>query len=102
MEEAIPRNSPPPGKNPVYIGCYVDADHAGNLLTSRSHTGSIIFVNNFPTIWYSKRQNIVESSSFGSEFISLQIETEMIEVLGYKLRMFGLPIDGPADVFCDN
>ena len=27
---------------------------------------------------------------------------EMIESLRYKLRMFGVPIDGPASVFCDN
>ena len=26
----------------------------------------------------------------------------MIEGLRYNLRMFGVPIDGPADVFCDN
>ena len=27
---------------------------------------------------------------------------EMIKSLRYKLRMFGIPIDGPANVFCDN
>jgi hypothetical protein len=26
----------------------------------------------------------------------------MIEALRYKLRMFGVPIDGATDVFCDN
>ena len=26
----------------------------------------------------------------------------MKEGLSYKLRMFGVPIDGPADVFCDH
>ena len=26
----------------------------------------------------------------------------MIEGLRYKLRMMGIPIDGPASVFCDN
>jgi hypothetical protein len=26
----------------------------------------------------------------------------MIEAMRYKLRMFGVPIDGPANVFCDN
>ena len=26
----------------------------------------------------------------------------MIEGLRYKLRMFGIPIDGPTNVFCDN
>ena len=27
---------------------------------------------------------------------------EIIEVLRYKLRMFGVPIDGSMNVFCDN
>ena len=26
----------------------------------------------------------------------------MMEVFYYKLRMFGVPIDGPPSVFCDN
>ena len=80
----------------------MDANHADNLLTRRSHTGIIIFVNNSPIIWYIKRQNTVDSSSFGSELIALRIATEIIEGLWYKLRMFGVAIDGPADVFCDN
>jgi hypothetical protein len=32
----------------------------------------------------------------------MRIAVEMIEALRYKLRMFGIPIDGPANVFCDN
>ena len=32
----------------------------------------------------------------------MRICTEMIEALRYKLRCFGIPIDGPAEVFCDN
>ena len=32
----------------------------------------------------------------------MRIATEMIEALRYKLRMFGVPIDGPANVYCDN
>ena len=30
------------------------------------------------------------------------IAAEVIEGLRYKLRMFGVPIDGPIHVFCDN
>jgi hypothetical protein len=32
----------------------------------------------------------------------MKIAVELIEALRYKLRMFGVPIDGPASVFCDN
>ena len=27
---------------------------------------------------------------------------EMIEAMRYKLRMFGIPIEGPTNIFCDN
>ena len=102
VSEAIPPNMPQPrGKN-VKMSCFVDADHAGNLATRRSHTGIFIFLNKSPIVWYSKRQNTVETSTFGSEIVAMRVATEMIEGLRYKLRMFGVPIDGPTDVFCDN
>lgn len=101
-EEAIPPNAPPPRGPPVVTSCWVDADHAGNILTRRSHTGFIIYLQNTPIIWFSKRQNTVESSSFGSEFIALRIAIEHIIALRYKLRMFGIELRGPTNVFCDN
>jgi hypothetical protein len=38
-QEAIPLNAPDPRGNSILISCFVDADHAGNLVTRRSHTG---------------------------------------------------------------
>ncbi len=32
----------------------------------------------------------------------MRIAVELIEGLRYKLRMFGIPIEGPTNVFCDN
>jgi hypothetical protein len=101
-QEPMPKNIPEPLGNPVDTSAYVDANHAGNLANRRSHSGILIYVNNSPILWYSKRQNTVESSSFGSEFVALRIATEMIEALRYKLRMFGVPLIGPTNVFCDN
>jgi hypothetical protein len=100
--EQLPPNMPEPRGKSVQINCFVDADHAGDVVSRRSHTGIILYVNRAPIIWYSKRQNTVETSTFGSEFIAMKIATEMIEGLRYKLRMFGVPIDGPANVFGDN
>ena len=100
--ELLPSNAPPPRGNPVQINCFVDADHAGNRVTRRSQTGILIFLNRSPIIWYSKAQNTVETSTFGSEFTALRIAVELLEGLRYKLRMFGIPIQGPANVYCDN
>ena len=102
IKEELPPNMPKPRGNSVTISCFVDSNHAGNLVTRRSHTGILIFIQNAPIIWYSKRQNTVESSTFGSEFVALRIAKEQIVALRYKLRMFGVPLEGPARVFCDN
>jgi len=80
----------------------VDADNAGNLLTHHSQTGVLIFINKAPIVWYSKRQNMVESSTFGSEFVAMQIATDLIVSLQYKLCMFGVSLLGPANMLCAN
>jgi hypothetical protein len=101
-KEDIPPNAPPPRGNAVQINCFVDADHAGNRITRRSQTGILIFLNRAPIIWYSKSQNTVESSTFGSEFTAMRIAVELLVSLRYKLRMFGVPLEGPVNTFCDN
>ena len=53
-------------------------------------------------MWYSKRQPTVEASTLGAELCALQIGNELIKALHYKLRMFGLSVDEPANIFCDN
>jgi hypothetical protein len=44
-------------------------------------------------------QAMAEAASFGSEFVALQICKALIVVLMYRLRIFGVPIDGPANIF---
>jgi hypothetical protein len=101
-EDLDPPNMPEPLGSGVRITAYVDANHAGNLVNRRSHSGFIIFTNYSPIVWFSKKQNSVESSTFGSEFNALRICTEHISALRYKLKMFGVKILGPAGVRCDN
>ena len=100
--EELPSNMPKPKGRSVVMTAFVDASHASNKVTRRSYTGFVIFVNRAPILWYSKRQNTIEASTFSSKFIALKICMEHITALRYKLRMFGVPIDGPADVLCDN
>ena len=100
--EAIPLDVPKPRGREVSMTCYVDANHAGCMVTRRSMTGVLIFVNKAPILWFSKRQNTVETSTFGSEFIAIKTATEMVEGLRYKLRMMGIPLDGPTSMLCDN
>ena len=102
VTEAIPGDMPKPRGNPMSTHCFVDASHGSDRTTRRSQTGILIFCNRAPIIWFSKRQNTVEASTFGSEFQALKNAVELVESLRYKLRMFGIPIDGASNVFCDN
>ena len=101
-DSLVPDNCPKGLGETVKITCYVDANHAGNMVTRRSHTGFVIFINSSPIIWWSKRQNTVETSTFGSEYVALRIATEQIIALRYKLSMMGIKVEDPANVFCDN
>ena len=100
--EAIPKNKPVPRGNDMSTHCFVDANHAGDTETRRSQTGILLFCNSAPILWFSKRQNSVEASTFGTEFTAMKNAVELIEALRYKLRMFGVPIEGPTNIFCDN
>ena len=101
-KEAVPDNKPMPRGKEVVMTCFVDADHAGCRETRRSHSGILIFVNRAPILWFSKRQNTVEASTYGSELLAMRLSIEMIEGLRYKLRMMGVPLTEECAVFCDN
>ena len=51
---------------------------------------------------YSKRQNTVESATFGSELVAMRTGKDLIVALRIKIKMFGCPLAGPANVYCDN
>ena len=84
------------------ITCYFDADHASDLVTRRSVTGILLFLGSTPVRWYSKRQNTVESSTYGSEFVAARISKDMVMEFRYKLRMLGVPVDKPSLLLGDN
>ena len=45
---------------------------------------------------------LVDKVAFGSEFTAMKQAIEIVKALRYKLRMFGIPMDGPANLYCDN
>ena len=101
-EEMKPDMMPAPRGRAVNTTGFVDASHGANRKTRRSHTGFVLFICKAPIIWYSKRQQTVESSAFSSEFIAMRACILAIKALQYKLRMFGIPFEGPTHVFNDN
>jgi Reverse transcriptase (RNA-dependent DNA polymerase) len=100
--EQLPPNMPPPRGKPMQMIVFADADHAGDQVSRRSRTGILLYLNWAPIIWYTKKQNLVETSTFGSEFMAAKAAVELIKGMRYKLRMLGIPLDGPAQLKMDN
>ena len=102
-EEATDPDAPDPLiEKDVQITAMVDASHGSCYDTRRSVTGYIIMVGRSIIKWYSKRQNTVESSSYGSELVAMRIAVEAILEIRYKLRMMGIKIAPTSNLLCDN
>ena len=103
-EEVLPAKdmTPKPLGKKIRITCYKDADHAHDLVTRRSVTGVLLFLNNTPVKWISQRQKTVETSTYGSELVSARVATEIILEYRNNLRMMGVEGDGPALLLGDN
>ena len=102
VKEAIPMDAPTPKGKEVVLRMYVDSDHAGDRLTRRSRTGFVIFLNSALIRALSKKQATIETSVFGAEFVALKQGLETLRGIRYKLRMMGVPIEGPSYVYGDN
>ena len=80
----------------------VDTDYGGDKVLWQLLTGIILYCISAPLIWCSKHQNTVESFTFWAKFVAFMIATELITSFCYKLQIFGISLEGPANVFCDN
>ena len=101
-KEEIPPNMPELGGQGFIMHAKVDADHASDTITRHSRTGFLVYLNCAPIYWWSKKQNSVESSSFGSKFIAMKQCCEYVHGLRYKLRMIGILCDDPTFIYGDN
>ena len=65
-------------------------------------TGILHVLNQTPIQWFSKKQNVVETATYGSEFMAARQAVEQVMDLRYTIRIMGIPLDGPAWMFGDN
>ena len=100
--EEVDERAPVPKGKMVQTTLFVDANLMHDMVTGRSCTGILKFLNQMPVDWFSKRQNQVETATYGSEFIAACQAVERIINLRYTMRLFGVPLDGPAWMFGDN
>ena len=54
----------------------VPIHHPEDKVSQWSQMDIFIFINQAPIIWYSKWQNMVETNTFGSEFIMMKIAVQ--------------------------
>ena len=102
IKEELPYDMPTPKGKVMRTTTYKDANLMHDLVTGRSMSGILHFLNQTPIQWFAKKQNTVETATYGSEFMVARQATEQIIDLRYTLRMMGIPIDGPAWLFGDN
>ena len=101
--EDLPSNAPKSKGRSVQISCSVDADNGRDQITRISRTVIFIFLNKYPIMWYSKRQNTVETYTFGSEFVAMKKAVEMIKAPKFNLQIFGIEImDNATKNFGEN
>jgi hypothetical protein len=59
-------------------------------------------VGSTPIVFESKRQNTVQTSTFGAEFTALKKAVEKVITLRYHLRSMGVQVNKPTSVWVDN
>ena len=69
-KEQLPHDAPPPLGKPVVTVSYKDANLMHDMLTGKSVTGILHFVNQTPFEWYAKKQSTVETATYGPEMVA--------------------------------
>jgi hypothetical protein len=83
FKEDIDPRFPSPLQKEFEVNKLCDSDHGHDKVTGRSITGIINFVGSTPIFWDSKRQNCVQTSTFGAEFTALKQPVEKVVMICY-------------------
>ena len=102
VSKELPANMPSPRGHLVRTTTFFDANLMHDVVTGRSCTGVLHLLNQTPSSWFSSRQGQVETACYGSEFMAARQAVEQIINIHYTLRMFGVPLDGPAWLLGNN
>ena len=102
VTELLPEDAPRSLGKSVTTISYHDANLHHNIITGRSVTGVLHFINKTPIDWYSKKQSTVETATYGSEYSSARTCVEQILDLRNTLRYLGAPIKTKSFMFGDN
>jgi hypothetical protein len=78
VKEIIPTDILEPKGKYVTLSHYFDANLYHDMVTGRSVTTILHFLNQTPMDWYLKKQATVETATFGSEFVTARTTINQI------------------------
>ena len=85
----------------VITTTFLDTKLLHDIVTGRSVTAVLLFVNMTSTDWFLPRQANADTVTYGSEFVAAKRSTEQIMDLRNTLRYLGVPIMNKAYMFGD-
>ena len=80
---------------------YSDSDFAGDINTRKSTSGYAFIISGAATVWGSKQQREVVSSTSAAEYLAANFAGKETLYSKYILRDLGLELKSPT-IFCDN
>jgi hypothetical protein len=92
VSEMLPTDAPKPLGKYVTLTHYYDANLFHDIVTGHSVTGVLHLLNKMPIDWYSKKQAMVETATYGSEFVAARMCVDQIIDLRTTLRYLGVPV----------
>jgi hypothetical protein len=92
VKEIIPTDIPEPKGKYITLSHYFDANLYHDMVTGRSVTAILHFLNQTLMDWYLKKQATVKTDTFCSEFITVRTTIDQIIDLRMTLCFLGIPI----------
>jgi hypothetical protein len=102
VKEIIPTDILEPKGKYITLSHYFDANLYYDMVTGKSVTAILHFLNQTLMDWYSKKQATVQTATFVSEFITARTTIDQIVDLRTTLCYLGIPIREKSYVFRDN
>jgi hypothetical protein len=100
--EEVDMKLPPPIMKEIRITAFVFSGHTHEKDTRRFVTGIIIQLGRTPIFFSSKRQGVIETSTYGAEFCAMRTAVEEIILIRYMMRCLGVKVEHLSILFGDN